>query len=351
MTANPSPGSLVLSVLGVPPRQLGRARLALLCLVLTLAAVGLLARVSVERVGELKDEANSIARAYEVLHAFDALKLARSEQNTDYQLFIYSADRQALTAFERATSRVDGHWMELRAALRGVAAGSAAELEGAQAAQTHFMSTGMELRGSKGEHAARRHELLSEDRLLSQRIDEGIERLASLERSAMETLQQRREMSTHQILWGSCALLTALIASFAWLYWSIRRSERNGRATLASLAASEARFRKLIALSADWYWEQDEALRISFISSEANSKGGCNVASLLGQMPWDAAGVDLESADWEEHKRTCNAHLPFRDFIYRRIGDDGTAHWISINGEPLFDAKGTFLGYRGVASD
>jgi len=252
MTSHPSPGSFVLPVRGGRPGQRGRARVALLGLALTLVALGLLARVSVQLVRELKDDADSIARAYDALHAFDALKLARSEQNTDYQVFIYSGDRQALMAFERATKHIDGHWTELRAALRGPAATSATELEGAQEAQTQFMSAGMELRGSKGEHAARRHELLSEDRLLSQHVDEGIERLASQERAAMEALQQRRETRAQHILWGSCALLAALIASFAWLYWSIRRSERNGRATLASLAASEARFRKLIGLAADW---------------------------------------------------------------------------------------------------
>jgi len=149
MTANPSPAGLALSVLEARPRQRGRARVALLGLVLTLAALGLLARVSVRLVGDLKNDANNIAIAYEALHAFDALKLARSEQNTDYQLFIYAADRQALLAFERATRRVHGHWMELRASLRGATAVSDAELQSAQEAQTHFMSTGMELRGAR----------------------------------------------------------------------------------------------------------------------------------------------------------------------------------------------------------
>ena len=102
----------MLPVLGGRPGQRGRARVALLGLALTLVALGLLARVSVQLVRELKDDADNIARAYDALHAFDALKLARSEQNTDYQVFIYSGDRQALMPFERATKHIDGHWTE-----------------------------------------------------------------------------------------------------------------------------------------------------------------------------------------------------------------------------------------------
>src|SRR3954454_12785095 len=103
MTSHLSPGSFVRPVLRGRPGQRGRARVALLGFALTLLALGLLARVSVQLVRELKDDADNIARAYDALHAFDALKLARSEQNTDYQVFIYSGDRQALMVFERAT--------------------------------------------------------------------------------------------------------------------------------------------------------------------------------------------------------------------------------------------------------
>jgi PAS domain S-box-containing protein len=146
-------------------------------------------------------------------------------------------------------------------------------------------------------------------------------------------------------------LLLALSVVLAWIYWSIKRSDRQSRDALTSLAQSESRFRSLTQLSADWYWEQDEQFRVRFLSSEAGSKAGRSLEAQHGLARWDIAGVDLSSADWDAHKAICAAHEPFRDFIYRRFGDDGTAYWISVSGEPLFDERGTFKGYRGIGSD
>jgi diguanylate cyclase (GGDEF)-like protein/PAS domain S-box-containing protein len=118
-----------------------------------------------------------------------------------------------------------------------------------------------------------------------------------------------------------------------------------------ALRQSEARFRNLTELSADWYWEQDENLRFTFVSVQASDKSGFPGASSVGLMRWEHPGVDLESADWANHKAVCQEHRPFRDFVYRRIGVDGNMRWLSISGEPFFDSDGRFLGYRGVGRD
>jgi diguanylate cyclase (GGDEF)-like protein/PAS domain S-box-containing protein len=194
------------------------------------------------------------------------------------------------------------------------------------------------------------HEPLSGGRHLPQRSDETLERLELQHRDRVEALQRQGEVRAQQLWWGSCVLLIALIAVLAWLYWFIKRSEEQSRRALAALAESEARFRNLTELSADWYWEQDDQLRIRFLSS-AYSKGGREVSRLLGRTRWDVQGVDLASADWQAHQATCRSHEPFRDFVYRRVDDDGSAHWIRVSGEPLLDDQGVFKGYRGVASD
>ena len=123
------------------------------------------------------------------------------------------------------------------------------------------------------------------------------------------------------------------------------------RATEEALRHSEARFRSLADLSADWYWEQDKELRFTFISSEADSKSGWGASASRGSTRWDHPGVDKRSADWEAHKATCEAHRPFRDFTYRRISEAGSARWLAISGEPIVDAAGRFRGYRGVGRD
>ncbi|HSU77200.1 MAG TPA: EAL domain-containing protein, partial [Burkholderiales bacterium] len=44
-------------------------------------------------------------------------------------------------------------------------------------------------------------------------------------------------------------------------------------------------------------------------------------------------------------------HEPFRDFEMQRPAPDGGTRWLSISGEPVFDATGRFKGYRGVGRD
>ncbi len=46
-----------------------------------------------------------------------------------------------------------------------------------------------------------------------------------------------------------------------------------------------------------------------------------------------------------------DAHVPFRNFELSRLGDDGSERFISISGDPVFDAAGAFKGYRGVGTD
>ena len=66
---------------------------------------------------------------------------------------------------------------------------------------------------------------------------------------------------------------------------------------------------------------------------------------------WDLA-TDLESEPekWRLHRAMLDAHQPFRDFVYSGTRD-GSALYIQTSGKPVFDAKGNFLGYRGVSTD
>jgi PAS domain-containing protein len=45
------------------------------------------------------------------------------------------------------------------------------------------------------------------------------------------------------------------------------------------------------------------------------------------------------------------AHKPFEEFEYGRLDPEGRLHYISVNGEPVFDERGGFRGYRGTGRD
>ena len=59
----------------------------------------------------------------------------------------------------------------------------------------------------------------------------------------------------------------------------------------------------------------------------------------------------VSDAQWQAHKTALSAHEPFYDFEYLRPSADGQFRWISVSGEPVFDAQGRFRGYRGIGKD
>jgi hypothetical protein len=122
----------------------------------------------------------------------------------------------------------------------------------------------------------------------------------------------------------------------------------------AELRQSEARFRSMTEMSSDFYWESDAEHR--FAQRTAASEKGSAVliferGAQIGERRWEIPYLSPDEAGWAAHRATLDAHLPFRDFVLSRMGTDGTERFISISGDPLFDAAGVFTGYRGVGTD
>ena len=113
------------------------------------------------------------------------------------------------------------------------------------------------------------------------------------------------------------------------------------------LRRSEERFRSLTHLSSDWYWEQDASFR--FTKFEGRSR--FVLAEILGKCVWDLRGIVRDSADWQALRRAMHAHEAFRQFVYCYETRAGERHYISADGEPVFDEKGGFAGYRGTSRD
>ena len=123
------------------------------------------------------------------------------------------------------------------------------------------------------------------------------------------------------------------------------------RRTEKALQESEQRFRQLVAMSSDWYWEQDADLRFTSVTGGLSAKGGIQAESLLGKTQWDHVPGMLGS-DWgRRHIAQLEARQPFLNLEYEALDDAGVRRWYSINGEPIFDELGHFLGYRGTGSD
>src|SRR5258706_4257972 len=117
------------------------------------------------------------------------------------------------------------------------------------------------------------------------------------------------------------------------------------------LRESEARFRNLTELSSDWYWEQDESFRFTMFSENLHRRGGPTVKAHLGKARWELPSLNRTEADWAAHRALLEAHQPFRDLQWHRLGPDGKVQIASISGEPIFGPEGRFRGYRGIGRD
>ncbi|MDP4034039.1 MAG: PAS domain S-box protein [Pseudorhodobacter sp.] len=126
--------------------------------------------------------------------------------------------------------------------------------------------------------------------------------------------------------------------------------------TSAERTTAEKRFYDISAASDSWIWEQDSALRFSYLSRNTYFDSvGIPLDTMIGKTreQWLEGRADVRaSADWDGLLATLQTRQPFRDFVYRAPTEAGNPEsWLRISGAPVFDAAGTFLGYRGVGSD
>ena len=103
-----------------------------------------------------------------------------------------------------------------------------------------------------------------------------------------------------------------------------------------------------VNLSSDWYWEQDAELRFTQVDlREGVGKDERELAKrIIGKLRWDT-GIEIEGG-WDAHRGLLEARKPFRDVLMWRDLEDGSRRWVSTSGEPVFDARGRFKGYRGI---
>jgi len=117
----------------------------------------------------------------------------------------------------------------------------------------------------------------------------------------------------------------------------------------AELRISEARFRNLVELAADWHWEQDERGEFTVMSGP--------VPDMLGILDpsHDAGSNSVAVQGWVEEERQSlrariAAHQPFLDLSVHRMGPDGAMLKFRVSGQPVFDQECRFVGYRGVGA-
>jgi diguanylate cyclase (GGDEF)-like protein/PAS domain S-box-containing protein len=142
------------------------------------------------------------------------------------------------------------------------------------------------------------------------------------------------------LLRRALALLTSATRIIQWESRSTRE-----------LRESEARFRSLVELSFDTYWEQDAQHRFTLMRGAGPAWRDPTRRSVLGLRRWDVGYVNVSDREWAAHRAALDAHQPFSDLELCLRNEAGRDVWSSASGEPMFDESGAFKGYRGVSKD
>ncbi len=117
-----------------------------------------------------------------------------------------------------------------------------------------------------------------------------------------------------------------------------------------ALKASESRFRRMVEMSSDWYWVQDENFR--FVELPGVEKRGIGQEFFIGKARCELPGLaPLPDKVWQQHREKLERHEPFSDFVYASADGTGELRYLSVTGEPIFDAQGRFRGYHGIGKD
>ena len=102
-----------------------------------------------------------------------------------------------------------------------------------------------------------------------------------------------------------------------------------------------------IPKSIQFLWETDAKHRLSEQQCPNLTVFGISHDhdQVMGLCRWDIPGVDAKT---KKMKPIMDKHRPLRDFKFTHTDDTGQCREFRISGQPKFDNKGNFTGYRGT---
>ncbi|MDP3824159.1 MAG: PAS domain S-box protein [Burkholderiales bacterium] len=146
--------------------------------------------------------------------------------------------------------------------------------------------------------------------------------------------------------WLPALLFQCVVVSCSWVGGSV--ISRVLTLYLRTAALREQRFRGLLRIAADRYWEQDRKFRFTHVSDTRDAEPGRERDASAG---WDINDMGLNEDQLDAHRADLEARRPFNGLLVRRRDDQGRTRIHSISGEPKVDEAGVFSGYWGVTRD
>jgi diguanylate cyclase (GGDEF)-like protein/PAS domain S-box-containing protein len=134
-------------------------------------------------------------------------------------------------------------------------------------------------------------------------------------------------------------------------YRGVSRDITARKLSAEATRVSEERFRRLVELNSDWYWETDSAHRLTLITGSREHPPVTQLRLEIGKAPWDMDVPLVYGPTWQQHRETVARREAFRELEFGFQLAENTISYVAVSGEPVFDATGQFVGYRGVTRD
>src|SRR5690606_24395902 len=112
-------------------------------------------------------------------------------------------------------------------------------------------------------------------------------------------------------------------------------------------APADARLRAVLDLVADFYWEQDENGRFTFLRAREGYRPEPMLDALLAQPPFGSPAPSADHAAVGGVEEPAAFHDLVRSFEHTELGP----RRIAFSGAPVRDADGKLRGFAGIARD
>lgn len=118
---------------------------------------------------------------------------------------------------------------------------------------------------------------------------------------------------------------------------------------LEKVATSEQRLADFLDTATDWCWQTDAAHRFEKFDAGSAAQS-IDIRLVIGKRRWDLDIPASSRPELEAVREAMEARRPFRNLDYTVNTRMGPRR-VRTSGKPMFDAEGTFRGYRGTTSD
>lgn len=136
------------------------------------------------------------------------------------------------------------------------------------------------------------------------------------------------------------------------IYADLAAARASEREAMEQARLDRQRFSDFAELAADWFWETDSDLRLTYVSPGIQTHTGLRPEAVLGRHPVDFVRErQFDSAPLREIERKMVRREPFVDEHMSWRDAHGQLAVFRNVGRPHHDAQGRFRGYRGAVTD